>query len=404
MESYQNKKGMTLIEILMVISIIAILFSLFFYIWNTVDIFRKARDSKRLNDLNLLNTAIQSILNIQSDTYLGDENIIYLSLPDSTSTCGSYNLIQLYPPYSYHCQNQNDFRKVDGSGWLPVNLTLSKIIGVSILPIDPLNNQDYFYAYQVKGGRYKLTAKFESDSYLPKMVNDGGFEPTLYEVGSNLKIPSPHSGLVGYFSFDETGTTVYDLSGYNNNGIMYSSTTVFDLHSTSSCKIGYCGNFDGLDDYVKINNNLDYSQNAFTVLAWINTQDITSCRRSIVSSKESASSGFVLAQPEGACNKIRIWANISGIWQSVDSFDNISTSTWYFVGGSYDSKVLKVYLNDKINSANFSGTLSNSSATTNIGSRNSSDIYFFSGKIDEVRIYNRPLSDNEIKLIYEATK
>ena len=404
MEFYQNKKGATLIEILIVISVISALFGSFFYIWDALDIFRKARDAKRLNDLNLLNSTIQSILNIEGNINLGEENLIYLSLPDSSSTCRSYNLAKIHPPYSYRCQNQNNLQKVDGSGWIPINLTLGKIISLSILPIDPLNNQDYFYAYQVKNERYKLTAKFESYSYITKMIQDGGFEPILYEIGSDLKIPSPHSGLIGYWSFDETGINAYDSSGYNNNGLMYSSTTPTDLHSTSSCKIGYCANFDGLDDYVKINNNLDYSQNAFTVLAWINTQDITSCQRVIVSSKENINSGFVLAQPEGTCNKIRIWANIDGIWRSVDSPDNISTSTWYFIGGSYNSKVLKVYLNDKINSSNFSGTFSNNSAATNIGAPDNSASYFFKGIIDEVRIYNRALSDKEINLIYEATK
>lgn len=405
MAFYQNKKyGMTFVEVLIVIGLISLLFASFFYIWNSLDIFRKARDSKRLNDLNFLNSAIQSILNVQSDIYLGDENVVYLSLPDSSSTCGSYDLVKIYSPYSYKCQTQNNFLKVDGTGWLPVNLTLSKIVGVSALPIDPLNNKDYFYTYLVKGGRYKLTAKFESNAYIPKMANDGGFEPTLYEVGSNLKIPSPHSGLIGYWSFDETGSNVYDLSGYGNNGVMYSSTTITDLHSTSSCKIGYCASFDGVDDYIRINNNLDYSKNSFTVISWINTQDITNCRRTIVSSKENSSSGFVLAQPEGACNKVRISANISGTWQAVDNSNLISTTTWYFVAGRYDGSSLTIYLNNNKNSSSFIGNLVNNTDSTAIGSRNSYNVHFFKGYIDEIRIYNRALSDDEIKIIYEATK
>lgn len=399
-----EKKGFSLIEILITIAIIGILYTSFFYIWNSLEIFSKARDTKRINDLNLLNSAIQSILATQNNIYLGNENIIYISLPDSTSTCLNYSLVKINSPYSYQCKNQENFQNIDGSGWIPIDFKLSKIINITNLPIDPINNQDFFYAYITKNSKFKLTAKLESKQYSQKMINDGGIEPTLYEIGNNPRIPSPNSGLIGYWSFDEIGNIVYDLSGYQNNGTMFSGITTNDLHATSSCKIGYCSNFDGIDDYIKIDNNLNYDTNAFTILGWINSTDITSCQRTIISSKESVSSGFILAQPQEICNKLRILANINGNWQYAETTDTISTNTWYFVAGIYNGSLLKIYLNNKTNFTNFSGTLSNNSANTNIGSRNSSDMHFFKGKIDEIRIYNRALNDQEIKLIYEATK
>jgi prepilin-type N-terminal cleavage/methylation domain-containing protein len=148
--SLQNNKGMTFVEMLVVMGIISILFASFFYIWNTMDIFRKSRDSKRINDLQLLDSALKTLLSTERNINLGEENIIYTSLPDSSSTCGSYNLLPLFSPYSYRCQTSQNYLKVDGNGWLPVNFTLGKILTISVLPIDPLNNKDYFYAYQVR--------------------------------------------------------------------------------------------------------------------------------------------------------------------------------------------------------------------------------------------------------------
>ncbi len=199
MPSSFNNKGLTFIEILVSMAIIAFLFASFFYIWNTLDLFRTARDNKRINDLNFLDSAIKTLLATHPDLNLGQENLIYTSLPDSSSTCGSYNLIKIFPPFTYRCQTQANYLKIDGTGWLPIDFRLGKVLGLSVLPIDPLNNQNYFYAYQVKGNRYKITTRFESKKYLFKMVEDGGFEPTLYEVGSNLRIASPHSGLIAYW-------------------------------------------------------------------------------------------------------------------------------------------------------------------------------------------------------------
>lgn len=214
------------------------------------------------------------------------------------------------------------------------------------------------------------------------------------------------SGLVGYWAMDEgaSTSTLDPVNGNNGNIIIGPSGTQTNVsqawQTSANCKAGRCLNFDGTDDYLTISNNIDYSSNAFTVSAWINSNDVTSCRHSIVSSKEDQSSGFVLAQPEGNCNHIRLWANISGIWQFVDTAGTISTGTWYHVAGTYNGTTLTVYLNGSPTSATFSGTLSNTSGPTTIGARNSNNTNWFNGKIDEVRVYNRALSATEIAGLY----
>ncbi len=157
----------------------------------------------------------------------------------------------------------------------------SSVLVLSSLPVDPLNNADYFYAYQVKNGRYKLTARFEDKSFIEKMVLDGGLEPTLYEVGSDLRMPSPQSGLVLYLPFSEgTGTIAYDLSGYGNNGTLYSSTTICSNPPTSGCpqwvngKVGKALSFDGVDDWV---NKGAIGNNFVAISFWVYfPQNITS--------------------------------------------------------------------------------------------------------------------------------
>jgi prepilin-type N-terminal cleavage/methylation domain-containing protein len=407
--SLPNNKGMTFVEILVVMGIISILFASFFYIWNTMDVFRKSRDSKRINDLQLLDNALKTLLSTERNINLGEENVIYTSLPDSSSTCGSYNLIPLFSSYSYRCQTSDNYLKVDGNGWLPINFTLGKILTISVLPIDPLNNKDYFYAYQVRQGRYKLTARFENKTNISKMANDGGFELTLYEVGSDLFIPSPHSGLVGYWNFDEgTGTIAYDLSGYGNNGTLNN----FNFTATSGWTTGKIGKaliFDGGDDWVRVSSSpsLDINKN-ISVFAWVNRSRIVDWERILGrfywSGYETGSWELDLGQ-----GYLRCIFNINGIWLSANApaGTNNATGTWYFVGCVYDGSRLYNYVNGELKATSIAsgdiptttyplaiGTTSNGTAIQNV----------IQGIIDEIRIYNRALSDSEIKALYEATR
>jgi hypothetical protein len=385
------------------------LFASFFYIWNTMDIFRKSRDSKRINDLQLLDNALKTLLFTESNINLGEENIIYTSLPDSSSTCGSYNLIPLFSPYSYRCQTSDNYLKVDGNGWLPINFTLGKILTISVLPIDPLNNKDYFYAYQVRQGRYKLTARFENKTNISKMANDGGFEPTLYEVGSDLFIPSPHSGLVGYWNFDEgTGTIAYDLSGYGNN----STLNNFNFNETSGWTTGKIGKaliFDGSDDWVRVSSStsLDINKN-ISVFAWVNRSRIVDWERILGKfywlGYETGSWELDLGQGYLRCN-----FNINGTWVSANApaGTNNATGTWYFVGCVYDGSRLYNYVNGELKSTFMaSGDITTTTYPLAIGATSNGTAIqnVIQGIIDEIRIYNRALSDSEIKALYEATR
>jgi prepilin-type N-terminal cleavage/methylation domain-containing protein len=402
--SLQNNKGMTFVEMLVVMGIISILFASFFYIWNTMDVFRKSRDSKRINDLQLLDTALKTLLSTERNINLGEENVIYTSLPDSSSTCGSYDLLPLFSPYSYRCQTSQNYLKVDGNGWLPVNFTLGKILTISVLPIDPLNNKDYFYAYQVRYDRYKLTARFESQTNIGKMANDGGLEPTLYEVGSDLFIPSPHSGLVGYWSFDEgTGTIAYDLSGYGNNGTLNN----FNFNEASGWTTGKIGKaliFDGSDDYVSLNQQ-PFLSNGFTFSVWVKIPslipsgytNIFNNNQFYIRKSNSAEGNYWDAFITLSDNSVEPRAR--GIVAQAD--------VWTHLVVVWDKVMLKIYVNSepKDNVAR-TGDLTSTTVTAQLGRGEQTNtlLHPFLGIIDEVRIYDRALSPAEIKALYEATK
>jgi hypothetical protein len=326
-------------------------------------------------------------------------------LPDTSSTCGNYNLVKIFPPYQYKCQTTQNYLKVDGNGWIPVNFTLGKIFAISNLPVDPLNNNQYFYAYQTRQNRYKLTIRFENEYNMLKMASDGGIDPTLYEAGTDLFISSPHSGLVGYWNFDEgTGTIVKDLSGYQNNGTLNN----FDFNSSSGWVIGKIGqalSFDGINDYVGISSpaNIPIDNSPYAIEVWI--RPIASGIKGIV--------GWGNFDITNQVTALRLWGERCGnklgfrhYWWGNDldvCTDNFIDGRWYHVVALFDGTTRKIYLNGlRIAYDTPTGHNVPNASNFRIGSTNLGE--YFSGDIDELRIYNRAFTDSEIKVLYESSK
>ncbi|GIW67501.1 MAG: hypothetical protein KatS3mg096_369 [Candidatus Parcubacteria bacterium] len=77
---------------------------------------------------------------------------------------------------------------------------------------------------------------------------------------------------------------------------------------------------------------------------------------------------------------------------------------WHHVAFTVSGGVARTYLDGGF-VASASGVVNLQPATTTlIGKGHIGGLGFWNGLIDEVRIYNRALSDQEIKVLYEATK
>jgi len=62
---------------------------------------------------------------------------------------------------------------------------------LSQLPIDPVNNANYYYSYNTSdvGGYFEINSFFETESYNEEYaIADGGDTSNLFEIGSNLMI------------------------------------------------------------------------------------------------------------------------------------------------------------------------------------------------------------------------
>ena len=187
------RNSFTLIELLVVLAIVAILSVVVIMTLNPSELLRQARDSNRLSDLSTLNTALAAYEADVNGGFMGTSSIVYVSIPDTTSTCANLGLPTLPTGWSYNCVTATSTKLSNGRGWIPVDLTrISFGSPLSSLPIDPINttSSNLYYTY-ITGGSYKLSAvSLESQKYISKSNEDGGVASDSYETGNNLTLGS----------------------------------------------------------------------------------------------------------------------------------------------------------------------------------------------------------------------
>jgi len=211
-------------------------------------------------------------------------------------------------------------------------------------------------------------------------------------------------GLNASWHFDEgEGTTAYDTSGNDNDGTLTNMDSATDWIDG---KYGKALDFDGSNDYVNCGNDESLNiTDAITVEAWVKPEVSDSTFRPVVSKYQSSE------------NQRSWWlGHYSGNWRFYISNDgsntkfvqtSLSLNTWQhivalFNPSSESGNDTFIYLNnvlkDSINTS-YSSLYSND-VNVYIGEYNIGNGYNFNGTIDEVRIYNRGLTTEEISDLY----
>lgn len=206
-------------------------------------------------------------------------------------------------------------------------------------------------------------------------------------------------GMVAYWNLDEgSGDIANDSSGNENYGNIIGAVWVTGIQ-------GGALEFDGLDDYVEIPNSTSLNpSNSITVSAWINARP-EQCKWSpIITHSEwdslNTTKGYALEYDMNATG-IRFIIDGPGGDGVISDVVSIPTDEWTFVVGVYDGSFVRLYVDDvPSNPIPCSITQWQSTGNLNIGRSVVKPERHFSGSIDEVRIYNRALSDQEISELF----
>ncbi len=200
-------------------------------------------------------------------------------------------------------------------------------------------------------------------------------------------------GLAGYWSFDEGGGAIArDASGNNNHG------TLTNGPKWAQGKNGSALQFDGKDDYVEApdSDSLDIT-NAITIEAWIYDKGGTSDREIVQKNGEYLFR--INRESEGGLLSCFVYLNDS--WEPrVTATQLIPLNTWAHVTCAWENSTgqLKLYINGKFNNARPSrqGSVSSTLNSLYIGSALHSNGFI----VDDLRVYNRALTEAEVKYHY----
>lgn len=280
-------------------------------------------------------------------------------------------------------------------------------------------NQDFDLSKQTnsillpeKQSSYKLTATKNgydpiSVCYTLESIKAFQDKPLMFIFNNDTA-----KSLVAYYPFNNNTS---DYSGYYNHGMLAGAVASSDRfgNSNSSYK------FDGVDDYIKIPNSSSLNPTeAITVSAWYKTTPFEGSGNDGLVSKGYTSHVTPFYQYQLGVGGNSYWNGGSGFGFSV-SLDGTYTSVgtgngfyelykWYHVVGTYDGSSLKMYVNGNlIKSIAASGKMQDYGSDLFIGRHgNRSDYYnttfHLPGTVDDVRIYNRALSSEEISKLYNG--
>jgi predicted nucleotidyltransferase len=223
-----------------------------------------------------------------------------------------------------------------------------------------------------------------------------------YNVDGNQDILAAGrpTGLVGYWKFDEnTGTTTADSSGNNNSGTLVNSPTWITGKYTKAIE------YNGTTQYVNFP-SLPSVSVPYSVSAWIKPQALGSPQTFLSLRGSNTYPIFNLHSN----NKLLAYSGADKYRYGSKVFSSADLNLWwhvvFLVVDSASLTNWKVYLNGVDNTgtaASNTGTFYNPSLAGTIGNSGVGRNYF-QGGIDDVRIYNRILTPEEISGLYQATK
>lgn len=244
--------------------------------------------------------------------------------------------------------------------------------------------------------------------------------PTTTAIPTTTPAPttSPAENLVFLVGFDENRGlfegSVFDTSALGNDG------TLYGLGNETNWTVGQVGsalNFDGVNDIVNFGSPsiLDFDMNPYTVSVWINPRaDSIDQGQDIIAKANRKFYSWDMAISDLTSTELRI-EFLCGTEVGSVSFESYYEPRldWNHVVVKRNSSGGYIYINGHPSWDPNIGKPPSNCANANASAPGVDMIVgyneawwqgYFNGSIDEVAIFNRSLSDDEIKAIYSSTQ
>jgi len=209
------------------------------------------------------------------------------------------------------------------------------------------------------------------------------------------EIPITDPDLMGWWKLDEGhGTTAFDWSGHGNDGALQGDPQWITGYDGDSLQL------DGSSDNIYAE-SAQLPTGAFTLALWFNSGSAlndSSPRKDFLYWQVGNGRPHLTFNRSGT-GEIGLWPNVGGdVDGPLTTTRSWAAGTWYHIASTFDGTSFKIYVNGNLeNVVNHPGTHDDASGLL-IGCRTNQRNYF-DGKIDDVRLYSKALTQQEISLV-----
>jgi hypothetical protein len=216
-------------------------------------------------------------------------------------------------------------------------------------------------------------------------------------------LKDPH--LILYHPFNGNAN---DESENGNDGTVVGATLTTDRFGNANSAYS----FDGKDDYIYRNysatSGLHPTDDPFTISVWFRTEAFSPSEQEIVTTHYAGiGDGYNIVIDSFNDSRIRFFLSIDNHDVPIYSTNSVNDGSWHHVVCMWKDDVMYLYVDSELHDLRQAvGNVAYiNEARFKIGHCDNADwgpddIYYFNGSIDDLRIYDRSLSEEEIQELY----
>lgn len=321
-------------------------------------------------------TNVEKIGSVIKAAYWSPSVVLNEFLPHS----GNYQeFIELYNKASSSIDLSKYYIKAD-SNVIPINTTTTGVYSGGLTTIPANGWLTVTTGGNVMNDSSGTVALYNGNDVL---VDSYSYGSPVHDVNNT---PNQTNNLAGYWPFDG-GTQ--DFSGNANTGTNNGATF-------AAGKINQALSFDGTNNYVEVADSATLEPSSVTLEAWVKGSSPGSYK--YIASKFYNSDRASYALYTSSSGGLRFYIGYAGGYVlSPDAGTGIWDNNWHHVVGTYDGLNVRLYEDGTEIGSGTPTTVNIVYNTDNfyVG-RSYGSGYYFHGIIDEVKIYNRALTDTEV--------
>lgn len=218
-------------------------------------------------------------------------------------------------------------------------------------------------------------------------------------IQSNIELKGqiPTSGLIGFYPFSGNSN---DQSGNGNNAINNGAILTTDRCGRSNSAYY----FNGVSDYIYLGSNQKFTPDYTTISCWFNTTNSTMPMALV--RWRSYGYGLAFNNPNDPSSN-GLYFNCytsSSTCYTLKNNVNYSDGMWHLAVFAFDGKTAKLYIDNKLIASDNKypdSPIYYASGALAFGRDGDNPSFFFQGKLDDIGIYNRALTETEIASLYD---